>query len=85
LPIAANVLNRRFNPAAPNLAYVSDITYMRIGAGLLYLAMVLDLYEHKVIGWVMAPSMPAQLACDALNMAIEQRQPAPVARDYNHL
>ena len=76
LPVAANVLNRQFNPAAPNLAYVSDITYIRTGAGWLYLATVLDLYARKVVGWAMAPSMPAQLVCDALNMAIGQRQPA---------
>jgi len=77
LPVAANVLNRQFNPAAPNLAYVSDITYIRTGAGWLYLAIVIDLYARKVVGWAMAPSMPAQLVCDALNMAISQRQPAP--------
>jgi putative transposase len=45
LPIAANVLNRQFNPPAPDLAYVSDITYIRTGAGWLYLATVLDLYK----------------------------------------
>lgn len=77
LPIAANVLNRQFNPPAPNLAYVSDITYIRTGAGWLYLAVVLDLYARKVVGWAMAPSMPAKLVCDALSMAIQQRQPAP--------
>jgi putative transposase len=76
LPIASNVLNRHFNPAAPNMAYVSDIIYIRTGAGWLYLATVLDLYARKVVGWAMAPSMPAQLVCDALNMAIQQRQPA---------
>ena len=43
LPIAANVLNRQFDPTAPNLAYVSDITYISTGAGWLYLATVLDL------------------------------------------
>jgi putative transposase len=76
LPIAANVLNRQFNPPAPNMAYVSDITYIRTGAGWLYLAIVLDLYARKVVGWAMAPSMPAKLVCDALSMAIQQRQPA---------
>lgn len=70
-----NVLNRQFNPAVPNLAYVTDITYSRTGAGWLYLAIVLDLYARKVVGWAMAPSMPAQLACDALRMAIQQRWP----------
>ena len=77
LAIAPNVLDRQFNPPAPNVAYVSDITYIRTGAGWLYLAMVLDLYARKVVGWAMAPSMPAKLVCDALTMAIQQRQPAP--------
>lgn len=77
LPVASNVLNRQFNPTAPNLAYATDITYIRTGAGWLYLAIVLDLYARKVVGWAMAPTMPAQLVCDALNMAIVQRRPAP--------
>lgn len=77
LPVAANVLNRQFNPPAPNLAYVTDITYIRTGAGWLYLAIVLDLYARKVVGWAMAPAMPAKLVCDALNMAIRQRRPTP--------
>lgn len=50
LPIAANVLNRQFNPTAPNVAYVSDISYIRTGSGWLYLATVLDLYARKVVG-----------------------------------
>ncbi len=77
LPVAANVLNRQFNPVAPDLAYVTDITYIRTGAGWLYLAIVLDLYARKVVGWAMAPNMPAELVCAALNMAIQQRRPAP--------
>jgi putative transposase len=77
LPIAANVLARQFNPVAPNVAYVSDITYIRTGAGWLYLAIVLDLFSRKVVGWAMAPSMPANLVCDALRMAIQQRRPPP--------
>ena len=76
LPVAPNVLARQFNPTAPNVAYVSDITYIRTGAGWLYLAVVLDLFSRKVVGWAMAPSMPASLVCDALRMAIQQRQPA---------
>jgi transposase InsO family protein len=76
LPVAPNVLARQFNPAAPNVAYVSDITYIRTGAGWLYLAIVLDLFSRKVVGWAMAPSMPAGLVCDALRMAIQQRRPS---------
>ena len=77
LPIAANVLDRQFNPPAPNMAYVSDITYIRTATGWLYLGVVLDLFARKVVGWSMAPSMPAELVCNALDMAIQQRQPEP--------
>jgi transposase InsO family protein len=77
LPVAPNVLARQFNPTAPNVAYASDITYIRTGAGWLYLAVVLDLFSRKVVGWAMAPSMPASLVCDALRMAIQQRRPPP--------
>ena len=77
LPIAENILARQFNPERPNTAFVTDITYIRTGTGWLYLAIVLDLYSRKVVGWAMAPSMPAELVCTALKMAIQQRQPAP--------
>ncbi|CAH1905206.1 hypothetical protein NTGHW29_470008 [Candidatus Nitrotoga sp. HW29] len=50
LPIAANILDRQFNPVAPNIAWVSDITYIRTGSGWLYLAIVLDLFSRKVVG-----------------------------------
>jgi putative transposase len=77
LPIAENILARQFNPTAPNTAFVTDITYIRTVTGWLYLAMVLDLFSRKVVGWAMAPSMPADLVCEALQMAIQQRRPAP--------
>ena len=77
LPIAANILARQFNPEHPNTAYATDITYIRTVTGWLYLAIVLDLYSRKVVGWAMAPSMPAELVCTALTMAIQQRNPAP--------
>lgn len=77
LPVAANILDRRFKPRAPDQAWVADITYIRTGRGWLYLAAVLDLYSRKVVGWAMAPSMPAELVCAALRMAIALRQPAP--------
>lgn len=76
LPVAPNVLARQFNPVAPNLAYASDITYIRTGAGWLYLAVVLDLFSRRVVGWAMAPNMPAALVCAALRMAIQARRPA---------
>ncbi len=77
LPVSANVLARRFNPSGPNQAWVSDITYIRTRSGWLYLAVVLDLYARKVVGWAMAPTMHAELVCAALQLAIAQRQPTP--------
>jgi len=65
------------NPSGPNQAWVSDITYIRTRSGWLYLAVVLDLYARKVVGWAMAPTMHAELLCAALQLAIAQRQPAP--------
>jgi transposase InsO family protein len=77
LPIAANILARQFKPARPNNAFVTEITYIRTGTGWLYLAIVLDLYSRMVVGWAMAPSMPAELVSAALQMATQARQPAP--------
>ena len=76
LPVSDNLLARRFNPSEPNQAWVSDITYIRTRQGWLYLAVVLDLYARKVVGWAMAPTMHAQLVCTALQLAIAQRRPA---------
>ena len=75
MPVAPNILARQFDPVAPNTAFVSDITYIRTGAGWLYLPIVLDLFSRKVVGWAMAPNMPSSLVCDALRMAIAQRRP----------
>ncbi len=76
-PVANNVLARQFKPAQPNRAWAADMTYIRTGQGWLYLAVVLDLYSRKVVGWAMAPTMPAELPISALKMAIQQRNPAP--------
>lgn len=77
LPVADNALARQFKPDKPNQAWASDITYVRTRSGWLYLAVVLDLFSRKVVGWAMAPSMPAQLVCQALRMAIASRHPQP--------
>ena len=76
LPISPNVLSRQFNPTQPNQAWVADITYIRTRSGWLYLAVVLDLFARKVVGWAMAPDMQAGLVCRALQLAIVQRKPA---------
>lgn len=77
LPVSPNILNRQFDVAAPNQAWVSDITYIRTRSGWLYLAAVMDLYARKIVGWAMASDMPAQLVCAALQMAIAARNPEP--------
>ena len=75
-PLFENVLNRQFDVTTPNKAYVSDITYIRTAEGWLYLAVVIDLYSRKVVGWSMDARMKAQLVCDALQMALWQRNPS---------
>jgi transposase InsO family protein len=75
MPVSPNVLARQFDQPLPNQAWVCDITYIRTRSGWLYLAAVLDLHARKIVGWAMAPEMPATLVCAALQMAIAQRNP----------
>lgn len=74
-PVFDNVLNRQFAVSMPDQAYVSDITYIRTQEGWLYLAVVIDLFSRKVVGWSMSSRMKAALVCDALIMALWQRKP----------
>jgi len=74
-PIYSNVLNRDFTTDRPDQAYVGDITYLWTQEGWLYLAVVIDLYSRKVVGWSMSSRMATSLVCDALTMAIWQRRP----------
>ncbi len=69
-PVFENVLNREFSPAAPDRAYASDITYVWTQEGWLYLAVVIDLFSRKIVGWSMSSRMKASLVCDALTMAL---------------
>jgi transposase InsO family protein len=75
LPIAPNLLNRDFYASAPDTKYVGDITYIATGEGWLYLAIVIDLYSRKVVGWSMDDTMKVSLVNDALNMALSRRNP----------
>ena len=68
--IVPNRLNREFTVEAPNQAWVTDITYIRTWQGWLYLAVVVDLYARRVVGWSMKPSLSRELALDALLMAV---------------
>jgi putative transposase len=75
LPIAPNLLDRNFSVAAPNQAWVGDITYIATEEGWLFLAVVIDLFSRKVVGWSMRPDMHRDLVIDALSMAWLGRNP----------
>ncbi|MGC9200306.1 MAG: IS3 family transposase, partial [Acidobacteriaceae bacterium] len=75
LPIAPNVLGRNFSMAAPNQAWVGDLTYIPTAEGWLFLAVVIDLFSRKVVGWSMQPDMRRNLVIDALEMAWLSRNP----------
>ena len=74
-PVFENELNQKFKVEKPNQAWVGDITYIWTSEGWLYLAVVIDLYSRKIVGWSMGSRMKASLVCDALTMAIWQRKP----------
>jgi putative transposase len=71
--VAANVLQREFQASGPNLKWAADFTYVDTAEGWLYVAVVLDLFSRRVVGWSMSPSMTSQLVIDALLMAIWRR------------
>ena len=74
LPVAPNLLGQNFTADAPNQKWVSDITYIWTDEGWLYLAVVLELYSRRVIGWAINERMAATLVCDALIMALWHRK-----------
>ncbi len=77
LPVAQNLLERRFEQPAPNQAWVSDISYLPTREGWLYLAVVQDLFSRRIIGWAMSNRVTSRLTVDALQMALDRRRPAP--------
>ena len=77
LPIAANLLDRKFTAEKPDRVWLADITYIPTGEGWLYLAVILDLFTRKVVGWAMREHMRAELTMAALTMAIQRRRPGP--------
>ena len=74
-PVAENVLNRKFDVEGPDEAWVTDITYIWTWEGWLYLAVVIDLFSRRVVGWAMEEHMRLELALDALRMALGGRVP----------
>jgi putative transposase len=74
-PVAPNVLARQFARAAPDTAWVTDITYIPTGEGWLYLAVILDLCSRFVVGWALSDRIARHLTLDALDMALVRRRP----------
>jgi len=74
---APDLVERNFLPPEPDRRWVADITQQRTGEGWLYLAVILDAFSRRVVGWSMAEHLRTELVLDALDMAISQRQPAP--------
>ena len=74
-PVAKNVLNRESYADRPNTTWTADISYVPTAEGWLYLAVVLDLFSRRVVGWATADHLRSELACNALRMALEHRRP----------
>jgi len=75
LPVAENLLDQNFVADRPDQVWLADITYIPTGEGWLYLAVILDLFTRKVVGWAMRDHMRAELTIAALTMAIQRRRP----------
>jgi transposase InsO family protein len=74
-PVAPNLLGRRFAADRPDAVWLADISYIPTGEGWLYLAAIKDMATREIVGWSMADSLGAELACSALLMAIQRRRP----------
>lgn len=77
LPVAANVVQRDFHPAAPNQLWVTDITYIDTWEGWLYLAVILDAFSRRVVGHALADHLRTELVLEALHRALGERRPEP--------
>lgn len=75
--MTGNLLNRHFEANKPNEKWVSDITYIRVGGTHVYLAVVMDLFSRKIIGWSLDKTMTTDLVLDAFNMAVASRACEP--------
>jgi len=73
--VAPNLLNRNFNPVGPNQVWAGDITYLQTGEGWMYLAIVMDLYSRRIVGWYINKRMTTDLICKAMIKAYNLRQP----------
>jgi putative transposase len=81
---APDLVKRNFAASCPNELWVADITYIRTWGGFLYLAVVVDAWSRRVVGWAMAIHLRTELVLDALQMAILQRHPQQVVHHSDH-
>jgi putative transposase len=81
---APDLVQRAFTATAPNQLWVADITYVPTWAGFLYLAIVLDAFSRRIVGWAMGLHLRTDLVLGALNMALTQRRPASVIHHSDH-
>jgi transposase InsO family protein len=80
LPVAANVLGRDFAPAGPNESWCADFTYVPASEGWPFLAVVVDLFSRRIVGWAMSATMTSRLVVDALGMAAASTRATTTAR-----
>ena len=73
--VADNLLNQNFNPVGMNQVWAGDMTYLKTGEGWMYLAIVMDLYSRRIVGWAISKRMTTGLICQAMVMAYNVRQP----------
>ena len=73
--VADNLLNQNFNPVVPNEVWAGDVTYLRTAEGWIYLAIVMDLYSRRIVGWAIDKHMKQDLVIRAMVMAYNLRQP----------
>jgi putative transposase len=81
---APDLVQRDFTATAPNELWVADITYVPTWAGFLFLAIVLDAFSRRIVGWAMATHLKTELVLDALEMALMQRRPDEVVHHSDH-
>ena len=83
-PPTADLVERQFAAPGPDRLWVADITYVPTWSGFLYLAVVLEVWSRRVVGWSMATHLRTELVLDALNMALYQRRPHQVIHHSDH-
>jgi len=74
-PVVGNVLKQQFRAERPDQIWLSDITYINTHEGWLYLAVIMDLFSRRIVGWAMTERITSELTCEALRMALRQRRP----------